>query len=81
MNSEHKRWLDAAADYVRLRDELRQKQAAMDTVRATLGECVDRPAHKEQAILLRDLSVVVLIERCERAHGNEIAVHVKPVIA
>lgn len=81
MMTQNQRWVNAAAKYVRLRDELAQKQAEMDTVRKILSECVNHPEHKEQAILLRDPLVVVIVERQVGApSGYEILVHVKPVI-
>lgn len=80
MISENQRWVDAATNYVRLRNELAQKQAEMDTVRAILVECANHSENKEQVILLRDPLVVVVIERPAGAQGDEIVVHVKPVI-
>lgn len=81
MNSEQRtRWLEAAAEYVRLRDELSQKQAEMDAVRTTLCECVTPPEKSTQAIFLHSSLVVVFVERPAGALDDNIIVHVRSVI-
>ena len=73
---DYQRYLKAAAEYVRLREELIQKQGEMDAVRAILGEYV--PAGEEPlALLVRDSSVVVLVSH---PYGTGLTIQVKPVI-
>lgn len=73
---DHQRWLDAAARYVRLRDELILKQREIDAAKKILAACV--PVGGEPlALLLRNSSVVVLV-----AHpfNKDLKIEVRPVI-
>lgn len=76
-NPDHQRWLDAAAEYVRLRDELKQMQAEMDAVRHTLTKSVELGISNERALFLRDSSIVVLVTYRE---GRKTTIQVRPVI-
>lgn len=74
---DHQRWLDEATKYVRLRDELIQKQCEIDAVRNILKECVSEGS-ETRVLLMRDSSVVVLVSH---PFNEETRIQVRPVIS
>jgi hypothetical protein len=75
-SSEHQRWLDAAAEYVGLRDQAIALQAQID-VRRQILEASVRSDLRRRAFLVPDHSAVVLIVQNS---AGEIAIQTRTVI-